>query len=121
MEGFRVGGVSSMAAGSARLKHNHSTLDACSIQIARDPGWILFSTVSLCEGPPDLMMRGSRLWVTAMPVPAQAPHCMLTAAQPAENTIQLCREVIHNCGAVSQCLIELESKSAQIRQVAHPT
>ncbi len=32
-------------------------------------------------------MRGSRLCVTAMPVPAQAPHCMLTAAQPAGKDI----------------------------------
>lgn len=39
-----------------------------------------------CAMTPDLMMRGSRLWVTAMPLPAHAPHCMLTAAQPDRQT-----------------------------------
>ena len=40
---------------------------------------------------PDLMIRGSRLWVTAMPLPIQAPHCMLTAAQPAGCFYEGCR------------------------------
>jgi hypothetical protein len=56
------------------------------------------------------MMRGSRLWVMAMPLPAQAPHCMLTAAQPGRANSRVHCVIQTMLGRLSITTYDLEKK-----------
>lgn len=66
----------------AHWKGDTTSWQAVKPCVARALAKALTPTAGDSTPSPDLMMRGSRLWVMAIPTPPQAPHCRLVDGNP---------------------------------------